>query len=175
MTWSMTSLLHRFASTRALVSLAAAVTVATTATVLLATGWNQSPSTPSDTAFLDAQKTSDLIERTSAIVDQVFTVDPSHRGATGKSMREHLTADAQAQFRELYAPYLAKSAEEVALLTSTLGIGVVHQSGSTAEVLVIATQQASARDGRSNSGTAELRLHLIGQGSDWQIASIEVV
>lgn len=169
------SALDRLASTRGLASLAVILALTLGSAELLGTGWNQAPSRPTDTSFLDASDTSHLIEQTSAIVDRVFTVDPAHPRATGQSIRAHLTADAQAQFRELYAPYLAKSVQEVALLTTTMGVGVVSQLDTTAEVLVVATQQASALDGRSNSGTAELRLRLTSDGSDWRIASIEVV
>lgn len=160
--------------TRALAALVIALAVATTGAVVLA-GRDAGTSDPADTAFLDAKATADLVATTTSLVNQVFSVDPRHPKVQARLVGEHLSAAAQEQFRELYEPYLAKGAARITLQTSVSSIGIIRLQEGKAEVLVIADQRASAPDGRSNSGTAEIRLSLAGGAGAWRITAIEPV
>ncbi|GAA3523982.1 hypothetical protein [Nocardioides daeguensis] len=174
----MSALLRRLLVTlsgaRTLLVLAVAL-VATSVGAILLAGQVHRSDEPDDTAFLDADATADLVASTTTLVDRVFSVDPSRPKATARLVAKHLTATAQDQFRELYAPYLADPAAGVTLRTSTSTVAVVRLQGRTADVLVVAEQHASAPDGRSNAGTAGIRLRLTGGSGDWQITAIDPV
>ena len=160
--------------TRALAALVVALAVTTAGAVVLA-GRDVPTSDPADMAFLDAEATADLVATTTSLVDQVFSVDPRRAKAQARLIGEHLSAAAQQQFRELYAPYLAKDAARITLQTAVSSVGVIRLQEGKAEVLVIADQRASAPDGRSNAGTAQIRLSLAGGTGAWQITAIDPV
>lgn len=162
-------------SNRALAGLALACVTTTACAVVLLTQETTAQPEPVDRAFLDDERTSGLIASTTALVDQVFSVDPSRRAATARSVDRHLSPAARDQFRELYAAYLSKRSTQITLRTTTMSVGVVSMEGDEADVLVVAEQAAAAPDGRTNSGTATLRLELVESDDDWQIAKIEVV
>ncbi|HWJ11651.1 MAG TPA: hypothetical protein VNS46_19885 [Nocardioides sp.] len=161
-------------SPRALVALAVALAI-TTAGTLLAAGRDDRPSQPTDIAFLDADATADLVSSTTNLVNQVFSVDPRRPKATARLIETHLTDAARQQFRDLYAPYLSKQSAGITLQTSATSVAVVTLREDSADVLVVADQQASAPDGRTNAGTAAIRLSLTGGSGNWRIAAIDPV
>lgn len=130
---------------------------------------------PADSAFVDTAATTALVSSTTSLVDQVFSVDPRHRREGERLVAKHLTSPAQEQFRELYAPYLSRKSAGITLRTTATSVGVLRLEESQAEVLVVADQQAAAPDGRTNAGTATIRLTLAKAAGAWQITSIDPV
>jgi Mce-associated membrane protein len=167
-------LIEVLSTPRALVAMAVAVVATSTGAALLATH-DGTPDDPADTAFLDSRATAELVSSTSDLVDRVFSVDPRHPKAQPRLVAEHLSPEAQEQFRKLYAPYLGKKAAGITLRTTATSVGVLRLQGDRAEVLVVADQRAAAPDGRSNSGTAGIRLSLAGGSGAWRITAIDPV
>lgn len=158
---------------RALVALAVALLATSAGAIVLAGG--DATGTPDDTAFIDSTATTELVTSTTTLVGQVFSVDPQRRKAQAGIVSKRLSASAQEQFRELYAPYLTKKASRITLQTTATSVGVLRLAGDDAEVLVVADQRATAPDGRSNAGTAGIRLRLTRSGDAWQITAIDPV
>ena len=169
------SLLDRLGRPVALLALALAVTVTAMGTFVLVEDDDPEPGASADRAFLDGAATSDLIAVTSDLVNRTFSVDPKQRKKQQRFRADHLATVAQEQFRELYAPYLSKKTAAITLVTTTSGVGVVRLTDDEAEVLVIADQTAVAPDGRSNAGTAQVRLSLTRGSGSWQISSIDPI
>lgn len=167
-------LLVALSGSRALAALLLAVVIVTTCAFVLASR-DAATSDPSDTAFLDAEATADLVATTTTLVNEVFSVDPRRPKAQNRLVEEHLSAAAQDQFRDLYAPYLAKGAARITLQTSVSSVGIIRLQDSNAEVLVVADQRASAPDGRSNAGTAQIRIGLAREDGTWRITAIDPV
>lgn len=173
MTARLRGALRRISGPRTLAAMAVALAATSGSAVVLAR--DTGSDVPTDSAFLDTGATTDVVASTTTMVDQVFSVDPRRPRAQDRLVAKHLTASAQEQFRELYAPYLSKKAAGIALRTTATSVGVLRLEGSRAEVLVVADQQAAAPDGRTNAGTATIRLTLARTAGDWQITAIDPV
>lgn len=173
MTGRLRQLPDRLSGPRSLVAMVVALVATSGGAVALAQ--DSGKDDPSDSAFVDAAATTTLVSTTTTMVDQVFSVDPRHPRAQDRLVVKHLTTSAQEQFRELYAPYLSKKAAGITLRTTATSVGVLRLEGSRAEVLVVADQQAAAPDGRTNAGTATIRLTLARTAGDWQITAIDPV
>lgn len=173
MTGRLRQLPERLSGPRSLIVMAVALVATSGGAVALArdTGTDE----PSDSAFVDARATNALVASATTMVDQVFSVDPRHPQSQERLVANHLSRSAQGQFRELYAPYLSRKAAGITLRTTATSVGVLWLEGSEAQVLVVADQQAAAPDGRTNAGTATIRLTLAKAAGDWQITAIDPV
>ncbi|WP_110207813.1 hypothetical protein [Nocardioides daejeonensis] len=165
------ALTRSLSGTRALTALAAVAALTAGGAVYLASE-SEKPAPPANRAFLDEESTAGLLTEASTLVQQVFSVDPKRRRAQAKVVSARLAGSAQKQFHTLYAPYLGTAGQGITLRTTATSIGILQQTRDTAELLVVADQQASAPDGRSNSGTATIRLELRRKDDAWQITAI---
>lgn len=154
---------------------AGAVLLAAGGTAVVLAGDDTDP-TRGDVSFVDPVATSELLEQVGALATSVFTIRPGKVAAARKRAAESLVGSAVATYDELYGPQLRLAAKQgLTLVTTVRAVGVTRLAGDEADVLLFADQTATARDGRSGTGAAQVSLRLEEHGGAWKIAAIELL
>lgn len=157
--------------TRWLVAAALASTAAAFATLALP----DAPSPGSDVAWTDARATQQATAAVSQMISELFTVSPDSVTTVRAAARRDLSGAAVAEFQRLYGSVLERAhASAAAVRTDLRGLGMEHLTATSAEVLVIADQTATA-GGHSQTGPALLRVTASRQSGRWTISDFKVL
>lgn len=157
--------------TRWFVSTALASTAAAFASLLLPT----SPSQRADVAWIDTRATQDATAAITQLVSELFTVSPDSITTVRAAAQRDLSGAAVAEFQSLYGPVLERArASNVTVRTELRGLGMEHLTATSAEVLVVADQTATA-GGQSQTGPALLRVTASRDAGRWTISDLQVL
>lgn len=158
-------------SHRRLVIAAAIAIVLALASLLLPT----SPGHSANRAWLDKRATESSAQAVSDIARALFTVTPGTVATVRAAAKKDLSGKAVAQYDKLYGPVLDSArSRPVTLTTDIRALGVTRLTESSAELLLIADQTATA-GAQSQAGEAQLRLTAAHDAHGWTIASITVL
>lgn len=131
----------------------------------------------SDRAVTDAGATARVSGDVSDIISRIFTYRYADAAATQKQADSALTGQAADQYRTLFQQVLQQApGQRLSLTTRVVRTGVIHLTGSTAQLLVFLDQSAS-RAGKPAGTAAAAQLLVTARldGDGWRISELHAV
>ncbi|MFI5605799.1 hypothetical protein [Amycolatopsis sp. NPDC051903] len=127
------------------------------------------PPQPANLAFVDTPATTAATTGIKQAVETAFTYDSTDQGAVAKTEQEYLAGAARTQFDQTFAQV---KTTPVKTKTQVLSTGVADLQPRSAKVLVVASQQSSTPDGKTNAATALMLVTAVPASGHWQLTDL---